>query len=162
MSADYLRWFGRQVCGIVAGASVCWERADGDPGQRAVRQPAAKRACFPSPALARRPARAVRAYRIHLIACAPMKRSRRKRMTAETWDDAVTRLAGRPELHDAWLNGLAYNPAATGPVLSRIITVSQRLQHASFWLEHRELTQDAGVALARHPDRGIRLQLTEN
>lgn len=83
-------------------------------------------------------------------------------MAAETWDDVAAGLAGRPDLHDAWLNGLAYNRAATGPVLWRIAAASQRLQDPSSWLENRELTQEAGSALARHPDRGIRRQLTEN
>jgi hypothetical protein len=83
-------------------------------------------------------------------------------VTAETWDDVVARLADRPELHDAWLNGLAYNRAATGSVLWRIITVGQRLEHRSFWLEHRELTQEAGAMLVRHPDRKVRFQLTDN
>jgi hypothetical protein len=78
------------------------------------------------------------------------------------WDDAVARLADRSELHDAWLNGLAYNPAAAGLALQRILTANERLNHSTFWLEIRELTADAGATLARHPNRKVRLQLTQN
>jgi len=83
-------------------------------------------------------------------------------MSTHSWDDVVARLADRKDLHDAWLNGLAYNPAATGAVLRRIITVDERLTHAGFWLELHELTPEASAALARHPNPKVRLQLTQN
>lgn len=78
------------------------------------------------------------------------------------WDSTLTRLADRSELHSVWLNGLAYNPAAPGPVLQRILTANERLDHCTFWLEIRELTTEAGAVLVRHPNRKVRLQLTQN
>lgn len=83
-------------------------------------------------------------------------------MNVEYWESVVVQLAQRPELHGAWLNGLADNSAATGSVLSRIITVDERLQYPNFWLEWHDLTQEAGASLARHPDRRIRRQLAQN
>lgn len=83
-------------------------------------------------------------------------------MMAGTWDDVAASLANRADLHDGWLNGLAVNRAATGSVLWRISTVSQRLEYSSFWLEARDLTAEAGMVLVRHPDQKIRGQLVVN
>jgi hypothetical protein len=80
----------------------------------------------------------------------------------DPWDSALAQLAARGELHGAWLNGLAYNPAASGPVLQRILTANERLDYSGFWLEIRELTAEAGAVLVRHPDRKVRFQLTQN
>lgn len=83
-------------------------------------------------------------------------------MISKNWNDVVAALADRTELHDAWLNGLSYNPSASGSVLLRIATVSDRLYPLSSWLEQRELSEEASAALVRHSDRKIRLQLTQN
>jgi hypothetical protein len=83
-------------------------------------------------------------------------------MSTGGWDSVLASLSGRAQLHDEWLNGLACNPAATGSVLWRIITVSERLNHPAFWLEWHQLTDEASAALARHPDRKVRLQLAQN
>ena len=47
---------------------------------------------------------------------------------AIAWDSAVARLANRSDLHGAWLNGLAYNPATPGPALQRILTANETLE----------------------------------
>lgn len=82
-------------------------------------------------------------------------------MIAENWNDVVAALADRTELHEAWLNGLSYNPSATGSVLRRIITVNDRLNSSS-WLEQRELSEESSAVLVRHADRTIRVELTQN
>jgi hypothetical protein len=83
-------------------------------------------------------------------------------MCVENWREVVEALTDRPELHDAWINGLGYNPAATGAVLWRVVSAGRRLSNWSFWLEFRDLTDEAAAVLVRHPDPKIRLQLAQN
>jgi hypothetical protein len=81
---------------------------------------------------------------------------------AEHWDRVVAGLAERTELHDAWLNGLSWNSAATGSVLLRLISASRRLAHGSLWVESRDSTREASAVLARIPDRETRRDLVQN
>ncbi|GAA1984240.1 hypothetical protein [Catenulispora subtropica] len=78
------------------------------------------------------------------------------------WDEFAAKLAGRPEPQEAWLNGLAYNSAASSAVLLRIATVRDRLDDPHSWLRHRRLPDEAAAALARHPERKVRMAIAEN
>ncbi|MHA6759671.1 hypothetical protein [Streptacidiphilus sp. PAMC 29251] len=83
-------------------------------------------------------------------------------MDHEGWERVLVEAAGRPELHEHWVQGLANNSAASAAVLRRIITVQDRLTYPRLWLTWINVAAETIAELAAHPDIQVRGAIAEN
>lgn len=83
-------------------------------------------------------------------------------MDHEGWQRVLTEAAGRPKLHEGWVQGLAHNSAASAAVLRRIITVQDRLTYHRIWLTLINVAAETFAELAAHPDIDIRRAIAQN
>lgn len=71
-------------------------------------------------------------------------------------------MARHPDLPDAWVRGLARNPAAPASVIRRIITVPDRVDYPLPWLRHFELSAEVLAEIATVSDPKVRRDVAQN
>lgn len=83
-------------------------------------------------------------------------------MDHDGWGRVLADAAGRPDLHEHWIQGLANNPAASASVIRRLITAQDRLAYPRIWLTWIDVSPETFEELAAHPDVDVRRAVAEN